>query len=101
MNFLLAALLFIAAWLFAEQGLYFFSMLFIIALVMAAVASGNKPTRVSMTMNAPAAQQSQPPAAPNWDDDRIERFGRNLAKVVLFPLELIWKVMKFLWGNKK
>jgi hypothetical protein len=103
MNFLLAALLFFLTWWFADQGLYFFSMLFIIVLVMVAIAEGNKPptTKVMMQVNAhPAASPAIAPH-PEWNDDRIEKFGRGLANVILVPLKILWKLLNYAWGNRK
>ncbi len=101
MNFLLAALLFFLTWWFTEQGLYFFAMLFIIVLVMTAIAEGNKPPRPAVMMQAPAQHAPVQHPAPQWDDTGVEKFGRGLANVILVPLKLIWKMLNWAWGNRK
>lgn len=100
MNILIAALLFFLAWWFAEQGLYFFSLVFIIVLVMMALASGQK---APAPAGAPAAGYGAAPAAnasKQWDNRQLEDFGRNLARVVEIPLRIVWGIVRWLWERK-
>ena len=100
MNFLFAAILFFLAWWFADQGLYFFAMLFVIVLVMAAIAEGNKPPRPAAVMQvqvqSPAAAAAATAQSTKWDDSRIESFGRSLAKIVLIPFQIAWAIVKWI-----
>ncbi len=102
MNFILAALLFLLAWWFADQGEYFFAMVFIIALVLTAISSAARPRAGGAPAGqaAPAAAPVAQPSPPNWDNTQIEAFGRNLGRVIEIPLRLLWAIAKYLWGNK-
>ncbi len=101
MNILTAALLFFLAWWFAEQGLYFFSLVFIIVLVMMALASGNKaPQAPAGAAAAGYGTAASTQVNKQWDNRQLEDFGRNLARVVEIPLRIVWGIVRWLWNRK-